>query len=224
MQQILDKVGNVLGKAERYDEPEEAEPEKIDLSILAGKKINKAGFAVDSHGIIFGKLVEGDPKRLVGRMCGKEGQVFSEGGDVVGRVELVPESEREGSKEGPFAGFEGATVNKEGKVQDATGAIIGRLIEGEAAKLYGKHVDEDGDVVDKNGNTLGKAERWEEPAEPEKKKNPLEGRKINRDGFVYDDEANAIGKLVSGEIGLCVGKEIDNVSWTELGSHQLATY
>lgn len=59
----------------------------------------------------------------------------------------MPESEREGSKEGPFAGFESATVNKEGKVQDATGAIIGRLIEGEAAKLYGKRVDEDGDVV-----------------------------------------------------------------------------
>lgn len=101
------------------------------MSILAGKKINKAGFAVDSHGIIYGKLVEGDAKRLVGRMCGKEGQVFSEGGDVVGRVELVPESEREGSKEGPFAGFESAIVTKEGTVRNGPdGDVIGRLIEG----------------------------------------------------------------------------------------------
>lgn len=31
-------------------------------------------------------IISSDPKKLVGRMCGKEGQVFSEGGDVIGRV------------------------------------------------------------------------------------------------------------------------------------------
>jgi Protein of unknown function (DUF3659) len=55
----------VLGKAERWDGPEEEpvpEPAKIDMSILAGKRVNKVGNVVDSRGEIYGRLVEGDPK------------------------------------------------------------------------------------------------------------------------------------------------------------------
>lgn len=62
--EIVDKVGNVLGKCERYEEPDEPEPEKVDNSALAGKRVNKAGNLVDSHGEIFGRLVEGDPKKV----------------------------------------------------------------------------------------------------------------------------------------------------------------
>ena len=36
---ITDKNGNIVGKAERWTEPEEPEPEVIDLSELAGKKV-----------------------------------------------------------------------------------------------------------------------------------------------------------------------------------------
>lgn len=70
-------------------------------------------------------------------------------------------------------------------------------------------MDADGDVLDKNGNSLGRAERWEEEVK-EKKKNPVAGRKINRDGNVLDDDGDVIGRLVDGEIGKCVGKEIDD--------------
>jgi hypothetical protein len=72
--------------------------------------------------------------------------VWNEGGTIVGRAELVPESERAGQKEGPFAGFEGAKVTKEGLVVDSTGVTIGRLIQGDGKQLYGKEVDADGDV------------------------------------------------------------------------------
>lgn len=41
------------------------------------------------------------------------------------------------------------------------------MIEGDAKKLAGKKIDKDGEVVDKIGNVLGKAERWTEPDEPE---------------------------------------------------------
>lgn len=208
--EISDDFGRVLGKAERWEEEEEPEPEpeKIDLSPLAGKRVNKVGNIVDPNGIIYGRLVEGDPKKLAGRMCDKDGNVRSESGDVVGRAELVSEGEREGQLEGAFSGFEGLTVDKNGKVVDSKGAIVGRLIEGEAKKLYGRAVDEDGDVLDKNGNAVGKAERWEEE-EKQKDVNPLAGLKVNREGEVRSDSGDVIGKLTDGSITNCAGKEID---------------
>ncbi|OWP05467.1 hypothetical protein B2J93_6374 [Marssonina coronariae] len=209
--EILDKVGNILGKAERWTEEEpspEPEPEKIDTSALAGKRVNKLGNLVDSHGSIYGRLVSGDPKKLVGKMSDKNGDIWDEGGNVVGKAELVPESERDGQKEGPFTGFDSPTVTKDGKVADSHGTIIGRLVEGEAKKLYGKKVDADGDVVDSNGNSLGKAERWEEEEKP-KAHSPVAGRKVNREGNVVDENGDIIAKLTEGEVTKCSGKEID---------------
>ncbi|KAF8850877.1 hypothetical protein BDZ45DRAFT_602267, partial [Acephala macrosclerotiorum] len=206
--EIVDKIGNVLGVAERWIEEDEPEPEKVDNSALAGKRVNKVGNVVDSHGEIYGRLVQGDPKSLAGRMCDKEGNVRAEDGTIIGRAELVPESEREGQKEGIFSGFDNPKVTKDGKVADSQGVIIGRLIEGDAKKLYGKMVDSDGDVLDKNGNTLGKAERWEEE-EKEKPHSPVAGRKVNRKGDVVDENGDLIAKLTEGEITKCAGKEID---------------
>ena len=208
--EISDNFGRVLGRAERWEEEEvpEPEPEKIDLSPLAGKRVNKAGNIVDSSGSIYGRLVEGDAKKIAGRMCDKDGNVRGESGDIVGRAELVPESEREGQSEGPFSGFQGLTVDKNGKVVDATGAVIGRLIEGDAKKLYGKTVDDDGDVLDKNGNAIGKAERWEEEEKP-REVNPMTGLKVNREGEVRNNSGEVIGKLTDGSIANCVGKEVD---------------
>ncbi|TAQ83845.1 hypothetical protein B7494_g7833 [Chlorociboria aeruginascens] len=206
--EIVDKIGNVLGKAERWEEEDAPEPEAVDLSALAGKRVNKVGNVVDSNGNIFGRLVEGDPKKLAGKMCDKNGNVWNDGGDIVGKAELVPESEREGLKDGPFAGFDSAKVTKGGKVADSQGNIIGRLIEGDAAKLVGKAVDADGDVLDSNGNSVGKAERWEEEVK-EKSKNPVAGRKVNREGNVVDENGDIVGKLTEGEVSKCAGQEID---------------
>lgn len=206
--EVIDNVGNVVGKAERWEEEDVPEPEAADLSALAGKRVNKLGNVVDGTGAIYGRLVEGDPKKLAGRMCDKNGDVRGEGGDVVGRAELVPESEREGVKQGPFADFTGATVTKDGKVE-AGGTIIGRLIEGDAKKLFGKPVDDDGDVLDSNGNLLGKAERWEEP-EKEKSRHAASGFKVNREGNVVGENGDTIAKLTDGDLSRCAGKEIDD--------------
>ncbi|KJZ78418.1 hypothetical protein HIM_02456 [Hirsutella minnesotensis 3608] len=208
---ILDRRGNVVGRAEAWDEPEplpEEEEVPIDRSILAGKRVNKAGNVVDSAGVIYGRVVEGNVANLKGRMCNKDGNVMSESGEIIGRAELVPEHEREGSRDGAFADLVGCTVAKDGKVVTASGNVVGRLIQGDSKTLLGRSVDEDGDVVDRNGNVLGKAERWEEP-EVEKRKDPLAGKRVNREGNVIDEDGNLIGKLVTGEILICSGKEID---------------
>jgi hypothetical protein len=209
---ILDRRGNTIGKAQAWDEPEpepEVPVEEPDRSLLAGKRVNKAGNVVDSDGTIYGRVVEGNTKALVGRMCDKDGSIMSESGEKVGKAELVPEHEREGSKEGPFAELEGLSISKDDKVITHSGDVVGRLISGDGKKLYGRPVDEDGDVIDKNGNVIGKAERWEEPV-VEKNKSPLAGRKVNREGNIVDEDGNLIAKLVSGDISVCAGKEIDD--------------
>jgi hypothetical protein len=142
-------------------------------------------------------------------MCDKNGNVMNEMGDIIGKAELVPEAEREGEKTGPFVDFDNPTVTKDGKVVDAKGTVIGRLVGGDAKILFGKLVDSDGDILDKNGNTVGKAERWEEE-EKEIPKHPAFGRKVNKKGDVVDESGNVIAKLTSGDILSCAGKEIDN--------------
>ncbi|GJN68423.1 hypothetical protein PLICBS_002466 [Purpureocillium lilacinum] len=206
---ILDRRGNVVGKAEAWDEPEEEPEQVVDRSALAGKRVNKKGNVVDSNGTIFGRVIEGNVAALVGRMCDKEGNIMSESGDKIGKAELVQEGEREGSKDGPFAELKGCTVTKEGKVVTSSGEVVGRLTSGDGKTLYGRSVDEDGDVVDKNGNVVGKAERWEEP-EVEKRRDPLAGRKVNREGNVLDDDGHILGKLTSGDVSICSGKEVDD--------------
>lgn len=206
---ILDKAGNQLGRAERWEE-EEPEPEpEIDTSALAGKRINKAGNAVDKHGDIYGRVVEGDLKRLIGKMCDKNGFIRNEGGDIIGKCEIVPEAEREGMREGPFTELPGCTVNKEGKVVTPGGDVVGRLVAGDPKVLFGRAVDDDGDICDKNGNVLGHAERWEE--EPVAKDiNPMSSRRVNREGNVVDENGDLMGKLTSGILSECAGKQIDD--------------
>lgn len=162
---------------------------------------------MDSSGQILGRLVEGNPKKLAGKMCDKNGNIMNEIGEVIGKAELVPESEREGEKEGPFADFEEPSVTKDGKVV-AKGDIIGQLVQGDAKALFGKLVDADGDILDKNGNVIGKAERWEEE-EKEVPKHPAAGLKVNKEGNVVDENGDIIAKLTEGEAAKCAGKEID---------------
>jgi hypothetical protein len=205
---ILDRRGNTIGKAKRWEAHEE-EPEKpIDNSALAGKRVNKAGNLVSESGEIYGRVIEGDVKKLVGRMSDREGNIRSESGDIIGKAELVSEGERGGKKDGPFAELKNCTVSKDGKVVNQAGETVGRLVIGDAKALVGRAVDDDGEIVDSNGNVIGKAERWEEP-EKEQKHNPLAGRKVNREGNVVDADGNIIGKLTSGELLDCAGKEID---------------
>lgn len=164
---VLDKIGNVISKAKRWEEDDAPKPEATDLSALVGMRVNKFSNVANSSGSIYGRLIKGNPKKLVGRMSDKDGNIRSESGDVVGHAELIPESERESQNEAPFAGFDGATVTNDGNVEFKSTVIRG-LISGDAKKLFSKQVDEhgdvsrcagkeidgDGDVVDGKGNRV----------------------------------------------------------------------
>ncbi|KAF2482572.1 hypothetical protein BDY17DRAFT_252186 [Neohortaea acidophila] len=201
---IIDKYGNVKGHAEPY---EEADEEEVDRSALAGCRVNKNGNAVDFGGQIIGRVVEGDVKNLIGKKVDGQGQVWDDSGNVIGRCDLVYGEDT--SPEGPFAGFDSLTINKDGTISTAAGDVIGRVVEGDIKKLMGHSVDEDGDITDKNGNVIGKAERWE-PEEKERRANPMSGKRVNKEGEVRDENGDLMGRLTSGDLGHCVGQEIDD--------------
>ena len=147
------------------EQPDVEVPDKIDLSMLEGKKVNKVGNITDENGKLLGRIVEGVTSKLVGKKCDAEGKIWSDG-KVIGRAEIIPHDEREEDSGAPFEDFPDAVVDSDGNV-NFEGQIVGKLIEGDAKKLAGKKVDKDGDVLDKIGNVLGKAERWTKPDEPE---------------------------------------------------------
>lgn len=208
---ILDRSGNTVGRAERWEEPEAEEEIEtpLDNSVLEGQRVNKAGNIVNDAGNVLGHVIEGDVSKLVGRMCDKDGNIWSEGGEILGRGEVLPESERESAEEGPFTGLNDCSVAKDGKILTASGDIVGRLIAGDPQTLLGRSVDEDGDIVDRNGNVIGRAERWEEP-EVERVVGPMAGRKVHQDGTVMDEDGNIMGKLIDGDPLRCSGKEVDD--------------
>ncbi|OQD80486.1 hypothetical protein PENANT_c035G04491 [Penicillium antarcticum] len=206
--EILDKHGNVIGRAEPYNPSETSEEPEEDLSELDGMTVNKFGNVVDENGAVFGRLVSGNPKKLNGKKVDAEGQVWSDDGKVLGNVELIPVSERE-RPEGEFYGLDGLTTTKDGHVITAEKEVVGRLIDGEPTRLVGRAVDEDGEIVDKVGNVIGRAERWT-PEEKQRDINPMSGRKVNRDGEVRDEDGNLIGRLTMGNAKAMVGKRVND--------------
>lgn len=209
---IIDKRGSVVGHAERWEpEPEEEAPEveAPDLSILAGKILNKQGNVIGDDGTPIGRLVEGNAKELSGRKCDENGLIYNDTGKVVGRCELIPENEREAKKEGPFAGYEGLRVVKDGKVEDEDGNIVGVLVEGNAKRLVGHAVDEDGDIIDKYGNVKGHAEPYEEEDEPEADLSSLAGCTVNKSGNVVDSSGAVKGRVAEGDVKNMIGRKVD---------------
>lgn len=209
---IIDKKGSVVGHAERWEEPEEEaeeEPEAVDYSEANGKTLNKMGLVIGDEGVPVARLVEGNAKELAGRKVDGEGQIWNDQGKVIGRVEMIPENEREAKPEGPFAGLQGLRVVADGKVADEDENIVGEIVEGNAKRLIGNMVDEDGDIIDKYGNVKGHAEPIEEEEETPIDNSILDGKKLNKQGFVVNDENIPIGKLVEGNVKELAGRRCD---------------
>ena len=217
---VLDKHGNVIGHAERYEEPAEEEVVPDDLSVLNGLAVTKAGLVIGPNGVPIGRLVEGNAKELAGKKCDAEGQIWNDSGKVIGRCELIPENEREVREEGPFAGLEGLVVVKEGKVEDEDGNVVGVVVEGDPKKLVGRGVDEDGDIIDKFGNIKGHAERFEEEEEEAADLSKLDGKIVNKAGNVVDEHGTIFGRIVSGDPIAMAGRKCDGQGqiWGDTGN------
>ena len=215
---VIDKKGNVVGHAERYEEPEEEEEVKADLSILKGLAVNKQGNVIGPEGVPIARLVEGNAKELAGKKCDEEGQLWNDSGKVIGRCELIPENEREAKPEGPFAGLD-CVVVQDGFVEDEDNNRVGIVVEGDAKRLIGRAVDEDGDIIDKFGNVKGHAEPYEEPEEEVADLSSLEGKVVNKAGNVVDEHGTIFGRIAEGNPEELAGKKVDGQGqiWNDNG-------
>ena len=216
---VIDKRGNVVGHAERYEEEEQEEEVKPDLSILKGLAVNKQGNVIGPEGVPIARLVEGNAKELAGKKCDEEGQLWNDSGKVIGRCELIPENEREAKPEGPFAGLEGCVVVKDAFVEDEDGNRVGVVVEGDAKRLIGRAVDEDGDIIDKYGNVKGHAEPYDEPEEEVIDLSSLEGKVVNKAGNVVDEHGTIFGRIAEGNPEELAGKKVDGQGqiWNDNG-------
>jgi len=146
---VLDRNGNVIGKAERW-EPEAKERSKNPMS---GRKVNKQGNVVDADGNVIGKLTSGDLQVCSGKEIDDDGDVVDYKGTVIGHCSLledIPEEEKR-----PKNPMSGRKVNREGNVVDTDGNIVGKLTSGDLQVCSGKEIDDDGDVVDYKGTVIG---------------------------------------------------------------------
>ena len=218
---VIDRKGNVVGHAERYEEPEEEvqEEEKPDLSILKGLKVNKQGNVIGNDGVPIARLVKGNIKELAGKKVDENGQIWNDSGKVVGRVELIPEGEREDKPEGIFGGLEGLVVRKDGFVYDEEGNKVGQVTDGDPKKLAGRSVDEDGDIIDKYGNIKGHAEPYGEEEEEEADLSSLDGKVVNKAGNVVDAQGIVFGRIASGDPSKLAGRKVDGKGqiWDDSG-------
>ncbi|KAF3767048.1 hypothetical protein M406DRAFT_253127, partial [Cryphonectria parasitica EP155] len=152
--EIVSESGDVLGHAELVSEGEREGSKEGPFAELSGLTVAKDGTVVTPSGDIVGRLVTGDPKVLAGRSVDEDGDVLDRNGNVLGHAERwEPEPEVEVEKEkGPLAGLH---VNNDGNVVDKHGNVIAKLTSGDPHICAGKEIDDDGDVINSKGMTVG---------------------------------------------------------------------
>ncbi|EXL65372.1 hypothetical protein FOPG_18400 [Fusarium oxysporum f. sp. conglutinans race 2 54008] len=119
---IWDRTGMQVGKAEPL--PEWERGEQKDYSILKGTTVDKDGNLINEKGHLFGKVIEGEIKQLIGLASDDQGTIWNRTGMAVGKAEPLPEWERGEQKD--FSILKGAVVYKEGGLVNDKGDTIGK--------------------------------------------------------------------------------------------------
>ncbi|GAB5592999.1 hypothetical protein Unana1_07899 [Umbelopsis nana] len=132
-------------------EEEEAKDEEAELyEKLVGLRVNKSYDVLDANDKVVGKVANGDRKKAVGRRVQEGGVILDSKGNFIAGVVPVP----------PPQGLpeDSPTVDESGKILSETGEVVGKLKRGNRHELAGMQVDEDGNVIDAEGNVRGEAE------------------------------------------------------------------
>jgi hypothetical protein len=212
---IWDRTGKQVGKAEPL--PEWERGEQKDYSILKGMTVDKNGMLVNEKGHLFGKVVEGEIKQLIGLSSDDQGTIWDRTGKAAGKAEPLPEWERGEQKD--FSILKGATVDKEGNLNNEKGDTIGKVTEGEIKQLVGLKSDENGKIW-RDGKVVGQAEPLAEWDRVQKKdRSILKGTKVNKVGKLVDANGTVLGKVVEGDLKELLGKRADENGdiWNDSG-------
>lgn len=239
---IPDKAQELAGQATETGEGVKGEVEETaeeaaggvetylpDIKVLEGLEVQENGDILGRDGNVLGKITEGDPADLVGMTLNADGEILDEDGDVVGRAEVLPQEVKEKAEEAlpDIGALEGLEVGEDGAIKNAEGVTLGKITEGDPADLAGRQLNAEGEILDEDGDVIGRAEvvpqeaagaldgaidskHAEQIADLEKQLEPditiLEGKKLNKKGNILDDEGEVLAKLVEGDVKACAGK------------------
>lgn len=124
-------------------------------AIQAGS-VDQDGNVVSSDSRIIGRVNGENASQLEGSIVDDQGDVIDEEGNVIASAEpLEADGGEKPMLSGPFG------VQDNGEIANATGVVVGKLVEGEPQDLVGtsiKEIDEDGNLKAESGSTVGKAE------------------------------------------------------------------
>ncbi|KAL4733237.1 hypothetical protein BDV11DRAFT_175886 [Aspergillus similis] len=170
---------------------------------VIGLKPNERGIVMSAEQEPLARVVKAGWKERARRPNDKDGLIRNDNGEAIGQVSLISNAIQEVS--GPFTGFEDLIVKGPGFVEDATGTVVGRIIEGDATSLKGNSLNKAGKVLDKYGNVRDRAKRHKAS---EYDLFVLEGLNVNKRGNVVDEAGSIIGRIVAGTLKKLVGKAV----------------
>jgi len=207
---VFNDQGKVIGRCELIPENEREAKKEGPFAGLEGLVVVKDGLVEDSEHNVVGKVVEGDPKKLLGRAVDEDGDIIDKYGNVKGHCEPYEIPEEEVVEE-DLSSLAGKTVNKQGKVVDEHGTIFGEITDGDPKKLSGCKVDGQGQIWNNAGKVIGHARLVEGGAD--KAEGPFsnfESTVVSKDGMVKDANGDIVGRVIEGDPKKLVGRKVDD--------------
>ncbi|KAI8637190.1 hypothetical protein BD408DRAFT_486385 [Parasitella parasitica] len=171
---VIDNDGHIVATAEMIQVEEEQKPfnpnEAVDEN---SPEVKRSGKVVDMDDNIVGSVDKHLAPKLAGFKVDDNGNVIDNEGHIVARAEMIPhEEELDPNK--PFnpntmVDEHSPRVRKSGKVVDEDDNIVGEVDKSSAHKLAGFPVDDDGNIIDNEGHTVGKAKMYDKKTEEQLK-------------------------------------------------------
>lgn len=195
---VVDASGNVIGKVDENGNP-------VDLSGASLGVVDQK--VIDSDGNVIGQVVDGQAVSITGETLGtvdKDVALDANGEEV--DLSSSSASTRPARIEKVVRDASGNVVGRvvDGQVVDESGKVVGkieRVVRDESGNIVGRIVD--GKVVDESGNVIGKVDKNGNPVD-------LSGASLGVvDEQVIDSDGTVIGEVeeaLVNEAGMIVGK------------------
>lgn len=222
---VINHEGHIVAKAEMFKEEEEDKPfNPYDMVDEDSPEVRKSGKIFDMDDNVVGYIDKRLAAKLAGFKVDPEGNVVNNDGHIVGKAEMIKqEEEKEEPKEEEkpketTVDENSPEVRRSGKVLDMDDNVIGQVEKRLAAKFAGFKVDDDGNIVNHDGEIVGKAEIF--PKEDKDKPfNPYamideNSPEVKKSGKVVDMDDNVVGyvdKRIASKLAGCKVDDEGNI-------------